>query len=129
MTLIEVMAALMLATVALLGALALLLSSTRGGVFARSLTEASTLVQSKLETVAARSSVTSSSPADGLESQETKLDAFGAVNTTAGQYTRTTVWSTQTIGSCTRRRATVTVTWSDAFGTPHTVTAWRERAI
>jgi type II secretory pathway pseudopilin PulG len=133
MTLIEVLVALLLATIALLGALALLLTSTRGGAFARNMTEASILAQSKLEERVTMTGVTTTTsplvPPNGAETVETTLNALGKVDTAAGIFTRTTTWGLVTApdGSL-RRSITVTVAWLDAAGKGHAVTAARDRA-
>src|SRR5262249_12563229 len=77
MTLIEVMVALGLASVGMLGALAMVGASMRGGSFSRNMTEASVLVQSKLESELLRTGVTQSSPQG--TTTESSLDALGTV--------------------------------------------------
>ena len=79
MTLIEVMVALLVTTIALLGALATVGITVRGAAFSRSATEASVLVQSKLEQWVSlpAANVTTSSPADGTIITESCLDANG----------------------------------------------------
>src|SRR5262249_47236159 len=95
MTLIEVLVALLVSTVGLLGALALIATMMGGGTFGPSATEASVLAQSQVEYLVAQPTVTTSSPADGTTTIENTLDAFG--NTVAtGNYTRTTNWSSVT---------------------------------
>jgi Tfp pilus assembly protein PilV len=129
MTLIEVMIALLVTTVALLGALATVGVTIRGANFSRSATEASVLAQSKLEEMVSlpAATVTSSSPADGTTTIETQLDGSGMVNVTTGVYTRTTVWSTTTVPDALRRVVTVTVQWTDGAGTLHQVVAARQK--
>jgi prepilin-type N-terminal cleavage/methylation domain-containing protein len=122
-TLIEVMIALCVSVVGLLGGLALVLSLLSGGVFARRMTEASTLAQSKLEVVNAQL-VTATTPADGAVFTESTLDAFGAV-VAGGSYTRTTTWGTT--GDGLRRSVVVTVSWLDATNRAHSVSATEER--
>ncbi|MGZ3425606.1 MAG: type IV pilus modification PilV family protein, partial [Polyangia bacterium] len=114
MTLIEVMVALLVTTVALLGALATVGATIRGSLYSRNATEASVLVQSQLEAMVSMPSVTATSPANNSSTTETTLDGTGAVNSTAGVYTRVTSWSTTT--DTLRRVVTVTVSWLDGMG-------------
>ena len=126
LTLIEVMVALLVTTIALLGALATVGITVRGANFSRSATEASILAQSKLETkVSLLTGATGTLPAPEIET----LDANGAVVIagTAGAYTRTTAWTASTDGL--RRVCTVTVTWTDGLGTAHSVIAQRQQAL
>jgi prepilin-type N-terminal cleavage/methylation domain-containing protein len=122
MTLIEVMVALLVATVGLLGALAMLGTLIGGSSFSRSATEASVLTQSKIEELNAMA-VTLTTPADGASSTET-IDALARA-AAAGPYTRTWTWST-TDG---RRVALVTTSWSDAIGGNHSVSARVSRVV
>ncbi len=135
LTLIEVMVALLVTTIALLGALATVGVTVRGANFSRMATEASVLVQSKLEQMVSytASTVTASTPVDGTTITEPCLDANGtapAVSCTAGQlaaypYQRVTVWGTTTAPDAGRRTLTTTVSWTDANGNPHSVVATR----
>jgi prepilin-type N-terminal cleavage/methylation domain-containing protein len=125
MTLIEVMIALVVTTVALLGALATVGMTIRGAAFSRSATEASTLAQSQLEALVSWPNVTASSPADGTSTTETQLDGNGMSNPSTGGYTRTTTWSTSSDGQ--RRLVTVTVSWVDGLNAAHAVTAVRQK--
>ena len=110
LTLIEVMVALLITTIALLGALATVGITVRGANFSRTATEASVLAQSGLESVVSLPYGTSGGalPTGGVE---TPLDANGNVNPTTGIYTRTTTW-TQTL---TQRQVTVIVSWPDSI--------------
>jgi prepilin-type N-terminal cleavage/methylation domain-containing protein len=110
MTLIEVMIALLVTTVALLGALATVGVTIRGTNFSRVTTEASVLAQSQLETVVSLPTVTATSPADSTTT-ESSLDANGMVSTSAGVYRRETIWSTANG----LRVITVRVSWADAM--------------
>jgi len=135
LTLIEVMVALLVTTIALLGALATVGVTVRGANFSRMATEASVLVQSKLEQMVSTtaSTVTASSPPDGTTIPEPCLDANGnapVVSCTAGAlaaypYQRQTVWGTTTAPDTGRRTLTVSVTWNDANGKSHYVYATR----
>ena len=129
MTLIEVMVALLVTTVALLGALATVGATIRGSNYSRNATEASVLVQSRLEAMISMpaSTVTSSSPADGVYSTETTLDANGRTNTTNGVFTRVTTWSTINDTTGLRRVVSVTVSWNDGMGSPHSVSGSRQK--
>jgi len=126
MTLVEVMVAMLLGSVSLMGALALVGTLQRGSSFSRQLSEASALAQSKLEDLV----VLTPMPADGTTVDPgNPLDAFGLSGATnavyARQWTRSTFVDTNT--SASRRRVAVVVTWSDQLGGSHTVTAQRER--
>jgi prepilin-type N-terminal cleavage/methylation domain-containing protein len=121
-TLIEVMIALLVSMVGLLGALGLTISLMNGGTFARNMTEASTLVQSKLEAINSQV-ITMSAPVPGTVT-ETTLDAYGNV-VANGAYTRTTTWSTT--GDGLRRSIIVNVSWVDGANVTHNVSATEER--
>jgi prepilin-type N-terminal cleavage/methylation domain-containing protein len=125
-TLIEVMIALVISLVGLLGALGLTISIMNGGTFSRSMTEASTLVQSKLEAVNSQV-VTLTSPANGAVNPAECIDAFGTpVNATpCPQYTRLTTWGLTSDGL--RRSVLVNVSWADGAGVRHNVSATEER--
>jgi prepilin-type N-terminal cleavage/methylation domain-containing protein len=123
MTLIEVMIALLVTTVALLGALATVGATIRGANFSRNATEASVLAQARLEAMVSlpAGTVTLSTPIDGDLPDET-LDALGNLGTI---YTRRTTWGTTP--DKLRRTVTVTVTWKDGLGMPHKVVAARQK--
>jgi len=126
LTLIEVMVALLVTTIALLGALATVGITVRGANFSRSATEASILAQSKLETkVSLLTGATGTLPA--FESET--IDANGNIvpTGTAGAYTRTTAWNASTDGL--RRVCTVKVMWTDGLGAQHWVYAQRQQAL
>ena len=127
LTLIEVMVALLVTTVALLGALATVGITVRGASFSRSATEASILAQSKLEEqVSLPSGTTGTLPTSG--GTESNLDGNGntQVNGT-GIYTRITEWTPSTDGL--RRICTVKVWWKDGLGTQHWVYASRQQDL
>ena len=124
LTLIEVMVALLITTVALLGALATVGITVRGANFSRSATEASILAQSALEAnVSLLTGTTGTLPAN--PPAET-LDGNGTANV-GGIYTRTTEWSASADGLL--RICKVTVTWTDGLGSPHQVIAQRQQAL
>ena len=135
LTLIEVMVALLVTTIALLGALATVGVTVRGANFSRMATEASVLVQSKLEELVSTSAVnvTASTPADNTTITEPCLDANGIapiVTCSAGAlaaypYQRETKWGTTTTPDTGRRTVQVTVSWTDGNGNPHQVVATR----
>jgi Tfp pilus assembly protein PilV len=128
MTLIEVMVALLIATVGLLGALAMLGSLIQGASFSRDMTEASSLVQTKIEELNALT-ITATNPADGNYGPES-VDALGNISPVGSgpwPYTRTWIWQ-QTVDNR-HRSVQVTVSWSDARGKPHTVTANVDRIL
>ena len=125
MTLIEVMMAMIVTLVALMGALATVGMLIRGSAFSRSVTEASALAQSLLEALVSLPTVPASSPAAGTTT-ETQLDGNGMVNSASGLYTRATTWSTSSDGLC--RVITVDVSWIDGLNVPHHVWAARQKA-
>lgn len=126
LTLIEVMVALLVTTVALLGALATVGITVRGANFSRNATEASVLAQSKLEELVSLPAGTSGGalPPSTIESGSTAIDANGNSGT-GGIYSRTTTW-TQT---AMQRTVAVTVSWTDALNTTHQVTASRTQDL
>jgi prepilin-type N-terminal cleavage/methylation domain-containing protein len=123
-TLIEVMMALGVSLVGLLGALALTLSMITGGVFARNMTEASTLAQAKLEAINSQVVTLTSPVSSATPVTETTLDAYGNTVPT-GIYTRKTTWGVTSDGL--RRSISVEVDWNDSAGLPHKVYATEER--
>jgi len=136
MTLIEVMVALIVASIGLLGTLALMGTIVRGGDYSRRVTEASVLLQYKLEEYTIKPYL--NLPGDGTlcSPAGTVLPDADTVNALAqspaglqpGQaYTRTTYVCTFTDATGTRRRVTTTVSWTDNFNRPHSITASRER--
>jgi len=110
LTLIEVMVALLVTTVALLGALATVGVTVRGANFSRNTTEASVLAQAKLESLVSLPQGTSGGTLPS-NSTETGLDANGNTTTT-GIYTRTTTWTAPTT---TQRKVSVDVSWPDTI--------------
>lgn len=123
MTLLEVLIALGISSVGLLGALAMLGALMQGGAFSRSATEASILAQSRLEELV--SLPLASLPANGTVVTEAGLDPLGRLNT-GGTFSRVTTWGPSPDGM--RRTITVSVAWNDGLGRPHAVTAARDRA-
>ncbi len=127
MTMMEVMMAIIVATIGLLGSLAMMSLLYRTSTYSRNLTEAMSLVQSKLELEVTRGGLTLTSPASGTTT-ESPMTALG--DTTGGGpylFTRATTWSVSTDGK--RRKVAVTVTFLDSAGIQHTVLAERERNI
>lgn len=127
MTLIEVMIALAITSVGMLGSLAVIGSLITGTVAARSITEASVLAQSKIEECVAQMPVTviPQVPPNGAIT-ETNLNGLGIVQTSPpGAYTRTTTWGISTDGL--RRTIQVQVTWTDGNAKTHSVVTSRER--
>jgi Tfp pilus assembly protein PilV len=121
MTLIEVMVALLVTTVALLGALATVGATIRGSIFSRNATEASVLAQSQLEAMVSLPTVTTTNPANGTTTEPT-LDGTGAAGSI---YTRSTTWGPSSDGL--RRVVTVTVSWQDGMNATHSVTGARQK--
>jgi Tfp pilus assembly protein PilV len=126
LTLIEVMIALLVTTIALLGALATVGITVRGANFSRNATEASVLVQAKLETLVSLPQGTSGGALPATVTPETTLDANGN-SVPTGIYTRTTKWTQTT--SPAQRICTVTVSWTDLTGSSHSVTASRTQDL
>jgi prepilin-type N-terminal cleavage/methylation domain-containing protein len=124
MTLMEVMMALVVATVGLLGAVAMISVLFRTSTYSRNLSEAMALVQAKLEAEVSRTPISLSSPANATTT-ESAMDALGNTSGSALPFTRATTWAASTDGK--RRLITVTVTFNDVMGIPHTVLAERER--
>ncbi|HEX9103026.1 MAG TPA: prepilin-type N-terminal cleavage/methylation domain-containing protein [Polyangia bacterium] len=108
LTLIEVMVALLVTTIALLGALATVGITVRGANFSRNATEASVLVQSKLESLVSLPAGTSGGALPTV-TPELPMDANGNSGTANAMYTRTTTWTQTT----TQRKVTVDVSWPD----------------
>jgi Tfp pilus assembly protein PilV len=125
MTMMELMMAIVIATIGLFGALAMMSLLYRSSTYTRNLSEAMSLVQSKLELEVSRP-VTTSSPADNTITTE-YLDALANVvaspSTTPFYYTRTTTWTTDNG----RRKVNVAVAFNDTQGNAHSVYAERER--
>jgi Tfp pilus assembly protein PilV len=126
LTLIEVMIALLVTTIALLGALATVGITVRGANFSRNATEASVLVQTKLETLVSLPQGTSGGALPTTLTPETTLDANGN-SVSTGIYTRATKWTQTT--SPAQRTCTVTVSWTDLTGSSHSVTASRTQDL
>jgi Tfp pilus assembly protein PilV len=126
LTLIEVRIALLVTTIALLGALATVGITVRGANFSRNATEASVLVQTKLESLVSLPQGTSGGSLPATTSPETTLDANGT-SVPTGIYTRTTKWTQTT--SPAQRTCTVTVSWTDLTGSSHSVTASRTQDL
>ena len=120
MTLIEVMIAMVITTVGLLGALMMIGSLYVGSTFNRNVTEALTLAQTKIEQINSQQ-VTMATPADGFVETEA-LDPLGNAGSS---FTRTTTWASNQPQQT--RRVTVAVTWTDGGGRPHGVSVQGER--
>jgi prepilin-type N-terminal cleavage/methylation domain-containing protein len=125
MTLIEVLVALLVTTVALLGALATVGVTVRGSSYSRSATEASTLAQSKLEQLVSLPTGTSTNlPAS--DTQGVVVDAYGNGNAPVRPYTVKTQWS---LVNNQQRQVLVQVDWNDAQGKPHSIYASRTQDL
>jgi len=124
MTLVEVLAALLLTTVGLLGTLMMINIVIRGASFSRSVTEASVLAQSQLEAMV---SLKTGTVGGALPSNSgpTSVDANGVANAN-GPYSVTVTWSSP---SSSFRVCTVLVTWIDAVGASHSLYAQRQQAL
>jgi Tfp pilus assembly protein PilV len=88
-TMIEVMVAMLLTAIAIIGILALFMAQTRASGYSRHMTEATALCQDKLEQLR---TLTASSV--GISGTDNNLDEKGVSGT--GIYTRTWTWVTQT---------------------------------
>ena len=126
MTLVEVLIALLVTTVGLLGALAMIGTIVRGSVMSRQMTEANLLAQSVIE-----QSVATNFPAIALGATTQFMDAVGnpVAATAPNAYRVTTTW-TQVVAL---RMCQVDVTWwypnEDPATQPgHTVSMNREKA-
>ncbi len=127
LTLIEVMVALLVTTIALLGALATVGVTVRGANFSRNTTEASVLAQSKLESLVSLPQGTSGGTLPTVTPELLPMDANGNTGTSNAIYTRTTTWTQTT----TQRKVTVTVSWPDLVNpsSSHSVTASRTQDL
>jgi prepilin-type N-terminal cleavage/methylation domain-containing protein len=125
LTLIEVMIALLITTVALLGALATVGITVRGANYSRTATEASVLAQSKLEQLVSLpvGTVVGALPPG---STETGIDVNG---NTGGVFTRVVTWTAST--DALRRQCQVEVDWTDTVNplVTHRVFATRQQAL
>jgi len=113
MTLIEVMIALVVTTVGLLGALAVVGVSVKGANFSRSTTEASVLAQSKLEQ---KVSLPVGATTDTAPANETEYFDVNGVSTAqaSAYFTRSTFWTLGVNGGK-ARQLSVSVTWTDVI--------------
>jgi Tfp pilus assembly protein PilV len=127
LTLIEVMVALLVTTIALLGALATVGITVRGANFSRNTTEASILAQSKLESVVSLPPGTSGGSLPTMTPETLPMDANGNTGTAEAIYTRSTSWTQ----SQTQRTVTVTVSWPDLIDPTktHSVIATRTQDL
>lgn len=124
LTLLEVMIALLIATVGLLGALAMVGALVGGTSFSRAATEATVLAQAKIEQVQSQTGVKLAPLTPSGPQTETDLDASG--NVVAGSpYTRVTDWEAAADGL--GIEVTVTVSWTDPNGNAHAVRLQTER--
>jgi type II secretory pathway pseudopilin PulG len=126
MTMMEVMMAIIVATIGLLGSLAMMSLLFRTSTYSRNLSEAMALVQQKLELEVSRGPITLTTPPDG-STAEAMMDGLGNTAGTPALYTRTTIWSPSTDAK--RRKIVVQVMFQDNRGIQHTVQAERERNI
>jgi prepilin-type N-terminal cleavage/methylation domain-containing protein len=88
-TMIEVMVAMLLTAIAIIGILALFMAQTKAGGFSRHTTEATALCEDKLEKLRTLTATSS-----GINGTDTNLDATGVTGT--GIYTRTWTYTAQT---------------------------------
>ncbi len=129
MTLVEVMIALLITVVALLGSLAMIGSLLLSSSFSRNYTEASVLAQSKLESWVSypyTSLPTTINTANAPSPTTEYLDALGntAPQATA-TYTRQSTWAPSS--DSLRWVVTVSVKWTDGRGVSHYVYAARQK--
>ncbi|HJZ85674.1 MAG TPA: prepilin-type N-terminal cleavage/methylation domain-containing protein [Polyangia bacterium] len=121
MTLLEVLVALMISALGLLGMLALIGVVLRGSDFSRRVTESSLIAQTQLEQLV-------SVPRTQLAAQCTAKN--GALWTGNGGVTTSVTYTIScNIASCNGLNCiTIGVSWPDAAGRTHTITQQRARA-
>jgi Tfp pilus assembly protein PilV len=128
MTMIEVLVALLIATVGLVGALAMAASMLAGNTSSRQLTEALLLAQSKLEEQQVRTPVPGAG-ADAAASDwcnnQLVCSNPGAMPTDA-YYTRTVSWGPLSPDGLSMQ-VNVFVSWTDAGGKVHGITVTDQR--
>jgi Tfp pilus assembly protein PilV len=116
---IEVLIAVLLTVVAVMGMVGLITIETRGAATSRHTTEASVLAEGKMEVL--RLSLL---PGTGTAADATPVDAEGVSGTQASIYTRSWTWST----GATSIAYSVTVTWNED-GPNKTVTLVSQRGL
>jgi prepilin-type N-terminal cleavage/methylation domain-containing protein len=114
-TLLEVVVAMLLLGIALVGLMALQIRSVRSNTFSNCMTVASCLARNQIESLRARSSADWDSLADGTFSEPVS-DADLDTRSTRMVYTRE--WKIDTDPDGRMRRVSVTVSWSQD-GSPH----------
>lgn len=117
-TMIEVMVAMLLTALAVMGIIAMFMSSTQSTDLARHTTEATVLAQDKIEFLRTQGAAVAQSGTD------TALDDRGV--TGSGIYTRT--WTETVSASADYATISVSVTWYDG-GVQHTVTLNARRGL
>jgi prepilin-type N-terminal cleavage/methylation domain-containing protein len=120
-TLIEVLIAMTLTALAIMGIIALYITETKASGFSRHTTEASVLAQGKVEELRNQGSAVDIGSA-GSPQSEANIGALGSGST--GMYTRLYY---ETVGS-NYAEIGVTVQWNDD-GTDHTVTVTGRRGV
>ena len=137
-TFIEVMIAMLVLSVALLGIASISSKVIQGNSFSEHFTTGTVLAQDKLEeltnldftdsslddTNAGNNSTTGLLGTSVTDYQETQVDANGNAGVTGGVYTRTwNIWDrTDLTNPASRKDIAVIVTWQDATGSTRTVT-------
>jgi Tfp pilus assembly protein PilV len=125
-TLVEVMIAILLTALTVIGVVALFRVETRASAYSRRETEASVLAQDTLE-----KQRTFAAPTASSTTTETALDALGRDTTTTGTtvghvFTRTVTLAPTTDTSV--YKITVTISWTDESGVSRSVTVNGMRA-
>lgn len=115
-SLIEVLIALVILSIALLALAGLTVQSTKNSSWGSHLTEAATLAQDRLERFRAVRPQTDIPEGTNFD----KVTAASGI-----EYTRT--WTVTTNGTSTLRTITITITWTDSV--PHTITIMHPIAI
>ncbi len=115
-TMIEVMIAMVLTAVAIMGIIALYITQTKASNFSRHSTEAAMLAQDKVERIR------TGSGSAGMLTTDTAVNERGSAS---GIFTRTTTMSSATGNYWDMK---VTVTWSDD-GQLHTITQYARRSL
>ncbi len=137
-TFIEVMMAMLILSVALLGIASISTNVTQGNAFGAHFTTATVLAQDKLEELinldfteaslddlaAGNNSTTGLLSTAVTDYQETQVDENGNAGAAGGIYTRTwNIWDrTDLVTPASRKDIAVIVTWQDALGSTRTVT-------
>jgi type II secretory pathway pseudopilin PulG len=118
-TLVEVMIAILLTAIAIIGIVALYMSETRASGYSRHTTEASVLAEDKLEQLFRLAAICAPVPCTGAAADAGKIDAEGNTGT-GGIFTRS--WTATAPINTTYWDLVITVSWvEDDPGNPKSV--------